>query len=137
MSTMDLFKFLSVDHKMLNLTEQEYYLCYSRQILNDNTLSMKEKKQQVQLLRYLHGVKQETQSCNKVKVVGDGIRCVAGAWCTKDYSRELITHQKKGLCDSCYYSLCQMLRNSKTCEFCQTKGSHKVCKDCEETLSLL
>jgi len=136
MSKLDLFKFLSVDPFSLNLTEQEYYLCYSRHLLNDPTVSNKLKREQIRLLRYLNGVKQETQTGSKVRIFGDGLRCVAGAWCTKDYSAELIT-QNGGLCDSCYYSLRTMLRDSKTCEFCETRGSHSVCKDCEETLSML
>lgn len=136
MSKVDLFKFLAVDPSSLNLTAQQYYLSYSRYLLNDTTLSIKEKKEQIRLLRYLNGIKQETQTCSRDKLLGDGIRCVAGAWCTKDYSEELIT-QNGGLCDSCYYSLQTMLQNSKVCEFCQTRGIHRVCKDCEETLSLL
>jgi len=133
---MDFFKFLSVDPKRLNLTDQQYYLCYSRHLLKDSTMSFEKKREQIRMLRYLQGVKQETQGFDRHKVVGDGIRCVAGAWCTKDYSKELIT-KKGGFCDDCFYSLCSLLRNSKICEFCQTKGDQSVCKDCKETLSSL
>ena len=47
MSKVDLFKFLAVDPSSLNLTAQQYYLSYSRYLLNDTTLSIKEKKEQI------------------------------------------------------------------------------------------
>jgi hypothetical protein len=139
MSTeIDLFKYLAVDPSTLQLTDQQYYSCYSRQILRNKFTSREIKIQQITMLRYFSTVK-SNHIANTKKLYGDGDLCTAGVWCNRDYTQDLIA--KKGLCNSCFEILFAKLKKTSEkqllCSFCGIAKGPETCNDCSEMLSML
>lgn len=143
-SEIDLFKYLAVDPATIQLTNQEYYSCYSRQILKNPTTSRETKFQQITTLRYFSTIK-VTDHENSKKLYGEGVLCSAGVWCNRDYTADLIS--KNGLCQSCFQLLFDKLKKTskkhvppheeELCSFCGIARGPQTCNDCLETLSIL
>jgi hypothetical protein len=136
----DLFKYLAVAPATLQLTSQEYYSCYSRQILKNPTTSRETKFQQITTLRYFSTIK-ITDHENAPKIYGEGVLCNAGVWCNRDYTADLIA--KNGLCHSCFQLLYDKLKKTSNrppgplCSFCGIARGPQTCSDCAEMLSAL
>lgn len=136
----DLFKYLAVNPATINLTSQQYYSCYSRQILKSKITNRDTKLLQIKTLRYFSTIK-VTDEENVKKIYGEGILCTAGIWCNRDYTSDLIA--KKGLCDGCFELLCDKLKKTnkkleqKMCHFCGIERGPETCSDCVEMLSNL
>ena len=105
----DLFKYLAVNPATLQLTSQEYYSCYSRQILKNSSTSRETKFQQITTLRYFSTIK-ITDHENTKKIYGEGVLCTAGVWCNRDYTADLIA--KNGLCHCCFKALYDKLKKT-------------------------
>lgn len=135
----DLFKYLAVDPATLQLTSQEYYSCYSRQILKNSSTSRETKFQQITTLRYFSTIKTSDHE-NTKKLYGEGVLCTAGVWCNRDYTADLIV--KNGLCHSCFQLLYDKLNKTSNkpgplCSFCGIAKGPETCSDCAEMLSTL
>jgi hypothetical protein len=136
----DLFKYLAVNPASIKLTSQEYYSCYSRQILKNPLTSRETKLLQITTLRYFSTIK-VTDDGNIKKIYGEGVLCTAGVWCNRDYTADLIA--KKGLCDGCFELLCNKLKKTNKkppqnmCNFCGIETGSERCSDCVEMLSVL
>ena len=133
----DLFKYLAVNPATLQLTSQEYYSCYSRQILKNPTTSRETKFQQITTLRYFSTIKRTE---NTKKLYGEGVLCTAGVWCNRDYTADLIA--KNGLCHCCFQALYDKLKKTNhrpepLCSFCGIAKGPETCSDCIEMLSTL
>ena len=136
----DLFKYLAVNPATIQLTSQEYYSCYSRQILRNSTTSRETKFQQITTLRYFSTIKM-TDHDNVKKLFGEGVLCSAGVWCNRDYTADLIA--RNGLCNGCFQALCEKLKKTNNnrpeplCFFCGIARGPQTCNDCVEMLSTL
>jgi hypothetical protein len=151
----DLFKYLAVNPATLQLTSQEYYSCYSRQILKNSSTSRETKFQQITTLRYFSTIK-ITDHENTKKIYGEGVLCTAGVWCNRDYTADLIA--KNGLCHCCFKALYDKLKkthkkhdhqnsyspqpndftmSTERCSFCGITKGPQTCSDCVEMLSTL
>jgi len=136
----DLFKYLAVNPATINLTGQQYYSCYSRQILKNPLTSRETKLRQITMLRYFSTIKVSDDG-NVKKIYGEGVLCTAGVWCNRDYTVDLIA--KKGMCDGCFELLCNQLKKTnkkleqKMCHFCGIERGPETCSDCLEMLSNL
>jgi len=142
-SEIDLFKYLAVNPDTIQLTNQEYYSCYSRQILRNPTTSRETKFLQITTLRYFSTIKASDDK-NVKKLYGDGVLCSAGVWCNRDYTADLIS--KNGLCHCCFQALYDKLKKTskqphqqpqQSCSFCGIARGQQTCSDCLETLSIL
>ena len=135
----DLFKYLAVNPATLQLTSQEYYSCYSRQILKNPTTSRDTKFRQITTLRYFSTIK-ITDHENAKKIYGEGVLCTAGVWCNRDYTADLIA--RNGLCNGCFQALYEKLKKTNNrpeplCFFCGIAKGPQTCSDCVEMLSTL
>jgi hypothetical protein len=133
----DLFKYLAVAPATLQLTNHEYYSCYSRQILRNPLTSRETKFQQITTLRYFSTIK-ITDPENAKKIYGEGVLCTAGVWCNRDYTADLIG--KNGLCHCCFQALYDKLKKTSgkpRCFFCGIVKGPETCSDCIEMLSTL
>ena len=137
----DLFKYLAVNPATLQLTNQEYYSCYSRQILKNSSTSRETKFRQITTLRYFSTIKTSNHE-NAKKIYGEGVLCTAGVWCNRDYTADLIA--KNGLCHSCFQLLYDKLKKTSNrpppgilCSFCGMAKGPETCSDCAEMLSTL
>lgn len=137
LTDIDLFKYLSVNSQTIYLTSQEYYTCFSRQILKNLLTSRETKFQQITTLRYFSSIKR-TDHENVQKLYGEGVLCTAGVWCNRDYTADLIL--KNGLCHSCFQLLYDKLKKTSwkpLCSFCGIAKGPETCSDCVEMLSTL
>jgi len=136
----DLFKYLACNPATLHLTDQEYYSCYSRQVLREDPLTTRDTRfRQITILRYLSTIKHANQSGVK-KLFGEGVLCSAGQWCNRDFTADLISGNGKGLCHSCFQSLYSILKSTgdyPLCSFCKIERGFEVCRDCSNVLSRL
>ena len=133
----DLFKYLAVNPETIHLTNQEYYSCYSRQILKNSTTSRETKFREITTLRYFSTIK-TTDHESAPKIYGEGVLCNAGVWCNRDFSADLVA--KNGLCHSCFQALYDKLKKTSgkpLCSFCKTERGSEICRDCVEMLSTL
>jgi hypothetical protein len=134
----DLFKYLAVDPATIQLTDQQYYSCYSRQILRNSFTSRDTKFRQITMLRYFSTVK-SNHIVNTKKLYGEGVLCSAGVWCNRDYTEDLIS--KNGLCHCCFQALYEKLKKTSgkqsLCSFCGIAKGSETCNDCSEMLSSL